>query len=98
MPGRPMCGTLRPLGASNSPNASGLPGFILTVQKSIAPSRASTSLTTSKSPRDTPAEVITRSHDSSASLILAVNAGIVSWAMPKRLGTPPYWVTRALRP
>ena len=62
-----MCGTRRPPAALNWPKASGLPGFIRTVQKSIAPSRTSTSLTTSKSPRETPAEVISRSASTSAS-------------------------------
>ena len=46
LPGRPTCGTQRSP-AWKQPKASGLPGFMATVQKAISPSRASTSFTTS---------------------------------------------------
>ena len=80
------------------PKARGLPGFIRTVQKRTSPSRASTSLTTSKSPRDTPADVTTMSAAATASAIFAVSAGTVSSAMPDSTGTPPYSSTSAARP
>ena len=87
-PGSPRCGTRRPSGASNAPKASGFPGFIRTVQKSIAPSRASTSLTTSKSPRETPA-LVTIMSASSPERIFPVRSSTVSRAMPSRRGRPP---------
>ena len=52
LPGRPKTRAALPSARCLRPKASGLPGFMRTVQKPTSPSAASTVFTTSKSPRD----------------------------------------------
>jgi hypothetical protein len=78
------------------PKARGLPGFIRTRQKEISPSAARTFLTTSKSPTETPPEVINKSAPcAKPARILAVRSSSVSCAIPNINGTPPYLSTCA---